>query len=62
MSALLGFNPQSRTFMSRSQDGRFEAKPATKQGIVNNIITGQPGPKVLSQNSAAASNAVKIFY
>jgi len=26
MSSLLRFNPQSQTFMSRNQGGRFEAK------------------------------------
>jgi len=62
MSSLVKLNPQSQTFMSRDQGGWFEAKTVTQQGIVDNKATVQPGPKVLSQNPTAASNAVKILY
>lgn len=61
MSSLVKFNPQSQSFVSRDQSGRFEAN-TVRQGIVNNKPAGQPGLKVLSQGPATADNAVKILY
>jgi len=48
MSSLIGFNPQSQSFVSQGAGGKFESQSFSRQGIVKNTPTQQPGPKVLS--------------
>ncbi|NSW90221.1 MAG: hypothetical protein HPY74_06000 [Firmicutes bacterium] len=62
MSSLVRFNPQSQSFVSNGQGGKFEAKAITRQGIVSNKLSEQPGPKVLSQIPTTTGKSVKIYY
>lgn len=62
MSSLVRLNPQSQSYVSQGQDGRFQAKPFTRQGIVSNAPKPQPEVQVLAQNGSRPAAAAKIIY
>lgn len=62
MSSLVRLNPQSQSYVSQGQDGRFQQKPFSRQGIVTNTPKQQPGPQVLSQAGSGTAAATKIIY
>lgn len=62
MSSLVRLNPQSQSYVCQGQDGRFQTKPFSRQGIVGNTPQPQPGPQVLAQNASRYVPAAKIIY
>ena len=62
MSSLVRYNPQSQSYVSQGQDGKFQQKSFSRQGVVNNTPKPQAGPQVLAQNGSGPAAATKIIY